>query len=289
MSLTWFAAVLAVGLAALAGCNDKGYSQATPEETLQTARLMVRNGDARRLTDLVYAESPELRELLEQTGDVLSSLAGLGLAVQERFPKEVADLRAQAEAAAKEGKSASFLAQLAGLRSRMDRAARTGGGQGAQDLFNKMLMEIASDPYAWLTRTSERVTVSPLTDDSAAILIDGKPAMGVGLTLVQRDGQWYLYLPVEMLKAARVYPDTPEKWEIMGYLMAAVDQAVVDMTADVKAGKAQRLEDVARMAGEKAFIPAAMVMFAYSKTLEADRKARRAAAKAAEQKAAPNR
>lgn len=271
------AATLLLTLALLGGCRDKGYSQATPEDTLRTARLMVENGDARRLTELVYADSPQMRDLLEQAGDVLSSLATLGLAVQERFPTEVAALRAEAEAAAKEGRSASFLAQLAGLRSQMDRAARSGSGQQAQDLFNKMLMEIASDPYAWLTRTSDRVSVTPLNDDTAAILIDGKPAMGVGLTLVQRDGNWSLYLPLELLKGVHVYPDTPEKWEMMGSLLATLDNAVSDMTKDVKAGKAARLEDVARIAGEKAFVPAAIVMFAYGQQLEADRKARRSA------------
>jgi hypothetical protein len=279
MTIPRFVGVLIVAVGLLAGCRDKGYSRATPEDTLHTARLMVENGDARRLTELVYAESPEMRELLEQAGDVLASLADLGLAVQERFPKEVADLRAQAEAAAKEGRSASFLAQLTGLNARVNRAARTGDGQDAQELFNKVMMEVASDPYAWLTRTSDRVTVSPLTDDSAAIMIDGKPAMGVGLTLVERDGEWYLYVPVDLLRAAHVYPDSAEKWEMMGSLMATIDNAVVDMTADVRAGKARRLEDVARIAGEKAFVPAAIVMFAYGHQLEEERRARRAAAK----------
>lgn len=277
--------VLVAAFGAVSGCRDKGYSQATPQDTLATARLMVEQGDARRLTELVYAESPDLRGFLDQAGDVLTSLADLGIAVQQAFPKQVADIRAEAEAAAKEGKATSFVAQVVGLRTQAGRAARTPGDPaaagGTQQLLDKMFMEVAADPYAWLTRSAERVTLSPLTDDTAALLLDGKPALGVGVTLIQREGKWYFYLPVEILKAGHLYPDTPEKWEIAGCMLTVIDQAVTDMTADVRAGKARRLEDVARAAGEKAVIPVIMTGFAYSKILEADRKQRRAAAKGA--------
>lgn len=269
---------LVAAAAVLGGCGDKGYSQETPEATLATARLMVEQGDARRLTELVYAESPELRELLEQAGDALESLARLGVAVQREFPEEVARLRAEAEAAAASGQASSFVGQLVGMNAQVRRAARTRNGQGAQDLFNKMAMEVMADPYAWITRNAERVSVTTIADDQAAVLVDGKPALGIGVTLIHRDGEWYFYLPVEYLKASRVYPDTPEEWEIMGYLMAALDNAVVDLTKDVEAGRARRLEEVARMAGEKAFVPAAMIVLAYGKAMDNDRKEKKKAA-----------
>jgi hypothetical protein len=50
------------------------------------------------------------------------------------------------------------------------------------------------------------------------------------------------------------------------------------LTKDVTSGRAAHLDDLARLAGEKAFLPAVMVVFAYGKSVEVERKAAREAA-----------
>jgi hypothetical protein len=267
-------AAVVAGAILLPGCRDKGYSQASPDDTLKTARLMVEKGDARRLTDLVYADSPQMRELLNQAGDMLGSLAELGKAVQGAFPEEVARLREEAETAAKSGQATSFVGRMVGMSSQVRRAARgQDSGPNPQEMFNKMAMELMADPYAWLTRNADRLSTTMMTDDTAAVLWDGQPVLPpLGVALTQKDGKWYFALPSQFPGASRILPKKPEEWEILGYFFAAIDQALVDMTKDVRSGKARRLDDVARMAGEKAFIPAAMIVFAYGKALESERK-----------------
>jgi hypothetical protein len=71
----------------------------------------------------------------------------------------------------------------------------------------------------------------------------------------------------------------------MGNLMAVFDNMIRDLTKDVRAGRAKRLDDLGHMAGEKAFVPAVLVFFAYGKAMEAEKKEAKAAAQ--KQPAAP--
>ena len=69
-------------------------------------------------------------------------------------------------------------------------------------------------------------------------------------------------------------------------LQAEVDAAlehnppliVIDLTKDVRDGRLRSLDDVAKKAGEKTFIPAAMTVFAYSRLLETQKKEAKALA-----------
>jgi len=68
----------------LAGCGDQGtsYTLDTPEDTLDSAKRMVETGEAQRLVELIYAETPEQRSLLGQAGRLLGALQDLGDIVQ---------------------------------------------------------------------------------------------------------------------------------------------------------------------------------------------------------------
>jgi hypothetical protein len=262
------------------GCRDKGYSQATPDDVLRTARAMVENGDADRLTDLIHTDSRDLRALLNGLGETMGLLAKLGVAVQERFPDEVAALRAEAEQAAKDGKASSFVARTMALAGQA-RRARRGAAQGADDpreMFNKMAMELMSDPYAWLTRNADRLTTTTdrMPDDTAAVLWDGKPVFPpLGLAMSRRDGRWGILLPAPVNAAL---PRSAEEWEIAGALLACIDNAINDSIKQIEEGRAQKLEEVARILGENALIPIGIAMVAYDRAADARREAARAAA-----------
>jgi hypothetical protein len=291
--------VVAVMVATMAGCR-RGYDQSTPQAVLQTAKKMVEKGDADRLPELLYADTPQMRQLLDDLGIVLGSLQDLANAVQKAYPEEIDELKKQAEESAKQGDASGFLMRIAGQASQQAGAGKSGGrrplrlnvgagGPGVagqsdpeamRGMFDNAMKELFADPYGWIAANETRLTAQQIADDRAAILWDGKPVLGIGLTMQKDvDDRWYVVLPLNAPGVGQFMPKTPESWEIMGSLMTVFDNMLQDLTTDVRRGRAARLDDLARMAGEKAFLPAVMVFFAYSKSIEVERKAAREAAK----------
>lgn len=259
----------------VSGCEDKSkYSQATPEAAIATARLMVEEGKARRLSDLIYADNADTRAFLSRTGVFLGNLQKLGSAVQQKFPNDVTKLQADMEEAAKKGKATSLFGQLAqqamprGRRPNMDTTQ-------ARDAFDDALKSILADPYSFLRQGEKRLTTEYLTDDSVSLRWDSKPIMApIGMRMkLGEDGKWYFALPTNIPGASAFLPKTKEEYEILGGLIEVFDNMVIDLTKDVQNGRVTSLDSLARAAGEKAFLPAVMVMFAYSKGVEQRAKA----------------
>jgi hypothetical protein len=142
------------------------------------------------------------------------------------------------------------------------------------------MKEVFADPYGWLERSEGKLTVTRdgQPDDMAALLWDGKPVFGVGLSLKQEDGVWYIALPTNIPGLGRIAPKSADSWEIMGEIMEIFDNTLKDLRDDVHKGRITRLEDLAAKAGEKAFVPAALGLLAYEKVKEAERKEAKAAA-----------
>jgi hypothetical protein len=283
----WWGGLILVSVATvLTGC--KRYPQDTPEAVLTAAKTMIADKRADRLPDLIYAESPDMRKLLDQVGQMLDSLQNLGYAVKDAYPKEIEKLNNDAAEAAKSGQASSHIQQLLGQVTTgmqgMGGGRRRGGPpmmQGDPDAlrktFDKAIQELFADPYGWLASSEARLTVQTISDDQAALMWDGKPVFGVGILMVKQDGKWYIQLPTTFPGAGSILPKSAEGWEILGGLFQVFDNAFYDLTKDVKSGKAPRLEDLAARAGDKMFIPAAMVVFAYAKLAEDERRAARAA------------
>lgn len=271
----WVAGALLVAAlgASPAGC-DNGYSQKTPDDVIKTARLMVERGDADRLTDLIYAENKQFRALLDQLGAVFGDMETLAQAVAKKYPDEVAKLKKDAEDAAARGEASSLFARLAGAGTR--RVRGQGGGE-AQDQFNKLVKALFADPYAFLRDNSGKLTTTSIDDDRAAVLWEGKPVFPpLGLLLQRQHGKWYMVLPTNLPGVSSVMPHNDDEYEIFGAIIESIDNMVVDLTDDVREGKARDLEEVSRKAGEKAFIPVALAAFAYSQAVEARKKEQRA-------------
>jgi len=270
-------------LLSASGCR-RTYAQDTPEAVLASAKQMVKDGQARHLTDLVYADSPQMRELLNDTGHVFAALQRLADSVQKKYPQEIEKLRDEAEAAAKKGEATSLLQRLGssmngGPRRRGGRGAGEGGGppnDQQQEQFNRLFRDLFANPYAFLEDQQGRLSVKQVTDDTAAVLWDAKPLLGVGLTMKRENDRWYVVLPTSMPPLSRVMPKSDDGWQILGEMMGMVTNLFDDLNDDVVSGKAAHLDDLARLAGDKAFLPAAMIMIAYGKTMEEEKKAEKA-------------
>ncbi|MCX5688210.1 MAG: hypothetical protein NTV94_00200, partial [Planctomycetota bacterium] len=186
---------------------------------------------------------------------------------------------AQAEAAAKEGKATSLVAQLSSQmrpgRGRSKTAAAVAPDDSARDAFDAALKNLFADPYAWINESEKRLSTTFLTDDSVALLWDEKPILppiGIVMKKDSKDGRWYFMLPTNLPGVGNFFPKTKEQYEIFGGLIKVFDQVMVDLRLDIQSGKLTSLDEVSRSAGEKTFLPAALTVFAYSRLTETQKK-----------------
>lgn len=244
----------------------------SPDELITSVFTVVDQRRPDRLTDLIYAASPEMRAVLDRMGVMFGNVQSLAIALQERFPAEVERLKASAQEgngpgvqglmrAAQQG-AANAQAQQGGRGNR-------GGARGGSQPGGEFVAAVLADPYGWITRARDRVTTVEIAADAAAVLVDKRPAFGLGLTLRKDQGRWWIDLPLQIPQVAKYTPQSPEEFMILGSMVQALDNAVVDLTADVKAGKAGSLEEASRLAGEKAFGPMVMCFIAYDRAMKA--------------------
>ncbi|MEY3232638.1 MAG: hypothetical protein RL689_2727 [Planctomycetota bacterium] len=262
----------------LVGC-DKGPDRSTPEGTIAAARWAVERGEARRIGDYIFADNEETRRLFRRLGVFLGNVQQLGQTIQEKFPAEVAALKAAAEQAAAEGKTTSLVSQLTS-QMRPGRGRRSGppamaGDDSARQAFDNALKGLFADPYGWVRESEKRLTTTFLTDTSVALLWDEKPILppiGMVMRRDDKDGRWYFALPTNLPGVSNFMPKTKEQFEIFGGLIKVFDQVVVDLRNDIDEGRLTTLDEVSRAAGEKTFLPAALTVFAYARLTESQKK-----------------
>lgn len=267
----------------------KQYDRSTPEAVFEAARDMVAEGDAHRLSELLYADSPGMEQVYAGLGDVMGSVQGLAAAINERFPEEVAEFRARAESEAKAGRGVSFLQQI-GSAAR----PRRGGPPPAEEenRWNRVLQTVAADPYAWLTEAEDRLSYTWIDDERVAILWDQKPIFPPFGMIMQQDsrGQWSVVLPLRGIPmASRFLPQTEEEYAIWAAILQAVDNVVIDLETDVREGRLNSFESIARATGQKAAPVMIGCMIAYNRAIEErrvrEREAREAARRETEEQA----
>ena len=275
------ARAIALALTALFGivlpaCDrSPAYSQATPNDVIRSAAQMIKDNRADLLPNLLYAENDEMRRLYRAMGTFLKHTQELAQSLQAKFPEEVNKLKKQAEEAAKKGQATTLFGQIAQAQSR----AKCGPpDKSQQDAFNAALKRIFVDPYGSLDDGVDHLSTTPINDDVVAIMVDGKPMLApLGLTMrrVKTDDRevWAVVPPLNIPGVANFVPKSKEEFQIWGSLIKTFDNVVVDLTKDVKSGAMKSLDDVSKKAGEKAFIPAAMTVFAYTQAMEARKKA----------------
>jgi hypothetical protein len=242
-----------------------------------------------------------MRRLTNRFGRFLGNVQGLATTVQARFPEEVEKMRAEAQAAAEGNtKAPGFFADLAKEMNRGNQRGRNrragppmGGAQGdrMRTSFDALMKQVLADPYAWARQVdgaAERLTTVPITDTSVALQFDGEPVLApIGMTMRKADdGKWYFVLPTNLPGVSSFMPKSKEQFQIFGGLIKVFDQVVIDLKADVEAGRISSLDGLAGAAGEKAFVPMAMTFFAYQRLTESQRKERQAQQNATTEKSA---
>ena len=253
--------------------RKKVYQRETPEQLLAAARDMVANNDAERLSELIIAENEHMRAALDRFGAALGRLQDLAATVNETFPKEVAELKAQAQSEAAKGRGAGFLRSMVMGGPRGPRRDQEPDSE-TDSAMNAVLQSLAADPYGWLTDNEQRLGFTTIDDERVALTFDGKPVLApIGLVLQKRDGQWGMVAPMRLPMLARYMPQTPEEYAIWGSLFQIADNAISDLDADVRAGKVASLDGLSHAAGQKAFVPMGMAMIAYERAM-ADRRRR---------------
>ncbi len=120
-------AALALAVVTLVGCERKRTQrQGTPDDVVKSAVAMVKNNDAKQLSNLFYAGSPEERVLMDKLwGAVRAPAATFRAAAGKRWPEEYAKLQEEAMKSASE-KSPGLLMMLA------QGGGRGGGGAGSK-------------------------------------------------------------------------------------------------------------------------------------------------------------
>ncbi len=272
----WGAAAVVVFLVGLGGAwwftrepPPRFYDQSSPEAVIRSAKAMVENGDARRLSELLYADGDGMRRVYARVGLMLEHLYELGVAVQARYPAEVEALAKQAREAAEEGRGASL---LDGLSMGMGGPPRRGEDRRArEEQMGGALKRVFADPFGWLAESEERLGVVVIHDELAALTWDGAPILPPMGLAVQRDldEKWYVVPPLNVPGVSRYLPRTEEEYSIWESIVQVFDNVIVDLTKEVEAGKHASLEDLSRSAGEKAFFPAAMALVAYERAMAA--------------------
>ena len=278
----WSALLLAL-LAGLLmpGCRKRDpYSQASPEDVLASAIAMVKNGEAGKLTRLIYADTREYRSVLNRLSGLLDSLQSLGVEVKNRFPKDVEALRAQMVEKVK-GADQSGLAAKLNTESAPPAAstpARMTGSEARrrEQQFEALSRQILADPFSLIEANADRLSVERLADDAATIKFDNEPLLMGAIQLKKHADQWYIELPLNLPFVSSFVPQTRNEWSIIGSLIKMTDAVVQELEADLKAGAVPRLELLANKAGEKAFMPGAMIVLVYGKEMDIRRQRERA-------------
>lgn len=220
-----------------------------PNTLIDVAWEFVSEGRADRLPELIHAESPEMESVLARLGRLLGAVQELAAEVQTRFPEDVRQVKA---------------AQAAG--GGLFKQARAAANNGPDDSF---VARVFADPYGWLETARGRVSVAYVSDDLRALMVDGAPAMGFGITLREYDDGWRIVPPTTLPMVQRYLPQSREEWQIVASMVTVLENAIRDLAADVKSGRARSLNDTARLAGEKAWMPLMMTIVAYQKAMEA--------------------
>ncbi|MBC7772127.1 MAG: hypothetical protein H7210_06515 [Pyrinomonadaceae bacterium] len=263
------------------------YSQATPDDLVSSAVLMVKNGDAKLLTRLIYADNDEMRKSLNRLGVLLDHMQGLAKGINKQFPEDIAKFRAEAEQAAKDGKTPAIMAVLSGgLKAGAGAAGignrRPGGGGGSgrdemESAVRDLVARLFADPYGWINQNSSRLSTLRVTDDMATITLDGQPVGGIGIPLKMADDKnWYIALPTGMPPISDIMPKAPQQWLMINSLVQLLDEVVVELTSDVNSGRLRNLKSIGDKAQEKVLFSAGLWFVAYSADLDARKRVDRA-------------
>ncbi|MGH7244141.1 MAG: hypothetical protein ACREJD_12065 [Phycisphaerales bacterium] len=257
---------------ALVSCSrDPGYSQATPESTINTAKQMARDGKAGLLVKLIHSDDENMSRCLNRLGHTLGHMQDLAIALNRAFPEDVRKLRDEAAKQTSKSGIAGLARTFTGARA----ASRRDGSQS--DAMTSSLTKLFASPFEALEEEGANLTALKLDNDTYSLLYKNGPIVpGVPLLLKLdlKDKRWYFVLPTDLPILSGYFFKTPEAWRVYTGLVATLDNIVKDLTQDVHDGKVKSLGDTARVAGEKAFTSLPFAIIALDRLTAAERKTR---------------
>ncbi len=257
--------------AALSACSrDPGYSQSSPDATIATAQKMVRSGDAKLLVKLIYSDDQNMHRCLNRLGHTLGHIQDLAVELNRAFPDDAKKLKEDARAQTARG-------GVQGLAQLFTGAQRSGQQRQVQgnDPFSAQLTRLFTAPYQVLEEEGANFSALKLDDKTYSLLYKNSPiipAVPILIRLDERDSRWYFVLPIDLPIFSGYFFKTSEAWTTYTGLIATLDNIVIDLTHDVKAGKIRSLNDTARVAGEKAFTSLPFAIIALDRLTAAERK-----------------
>lgn len=250
-------------LASAGGCEQDTPKAQTPKQVIEVAVGFVEQKRADRLTDLIYADSPEMRAMLNRLGELLGNLQKLADAIAKQWPDQVEAYRLRAESASADSRSLMFTLPSQPGETREQRDRR----------FQTLIAQVFADPYGFIERNADRLGTMRLTDDLASVTFDGMPVFPpVGIQLREVEGLWYVQLPSNLPPLSTYWPQTFEEWSIMASMVKVFDRVIVELTNDVLSGQVQRVEQLSEKAWEKMVFPAVLVWGAYAREMDVRRR-----------------
>lgn len=220
----------------LSACSRKNvgeYDTSSPEAALEAVRLMVVEGRADLLPQMIELEARDvtfddgvteasaINDVKQKAGEMLARLWRVSLKIRDRWPKQVdRELRRAAE------------------------------GADIEDTVARILV----DPFAALDAQRGRLAVEDLGDGTAAMLWDGEPVLEGLLQMKETPAGWRVEMQVEALRANRYWPDTRHEWAVVASMMLAVENSLEHFERELDEGKFKDLaaasSRVGRLVGE---------------------------------------
>lgn len=228
------AALVAFGLLAGCGGSDLDYDTSTPEAVLDSARLMVENGDADRLPELVQldardityedgvTEASAIAEVKGKLAELLGRMWRVGEALQARFPDETIDSLDEAVAMVEDA----------------------GGGD-----WTDIVGQVLSDPFGWLDEQESKLEILDLGDGTAAILWDDEPALGGFVAMIETDDGWRASVPIELVRDTDYWPNTRHEWSVVASMLLSIENALEDFERQVASDEFRSLSQASASAG----------------------------------------
>lgn len=250
---------------------EKRYPTDTPMAVVESARDMLHDRRADRLSELIEAAPPDadpdqsarMQDLINRLGRVLAAAQDLHAAVVDRMPTEIDRLRVELEGMKSSGKPTSLLASLMPNR----RAPDTPERRRARELA---MSRVLADPFAGLDSTIgqniDRVGIQELAPGTVAVTWDGRAVLPpFGLTMREHEAGWRVVPPTALPMLKRFMPESDAEFQVWGSLLATIESLLDDLRAQVESGRITTLDALSQKAIENAIIPMGMVMVALTK------------------------
>jgi hypothetical protein len=213
------------------------YDASSPQAAVDAMHQMIVDGHPEQLKNLVHIEARQItyadgvteasaiQDVIDKAGEMFGQLYRVARKLRDRYPDQVT------------------------------KELQTLDAKARRDGFDQLTRFLA-DPFGLMNEQRARVAVEDLGDGTAAILIDGKPALGFGMQMREVDGAWKVDVPIDMLQRYR--PNTREEWTVIVNMMLSFENSLSAFETELDRGDFRNLNQAStragRLLGERALV-----------------------------------